>query len=151
MKILLIRLRLIGDVVFTTPIIRALKRAMPDAHLSYLVERESAAVVAVNPNLDEVIVIRGGRKVAEGTVDDVRHQARQPFRVQFAGQAPHDELRSLPHVADLEVRGGEVTGVLTGSPDELIGLLSSHAVLHLTMPEPDLEDAFLQYYESSGR
>ena len=71
MKILLIRLRLIGDVVFTTPIIRALKRAMPDAHLSYLVERESAAVVAGNPNLDEVIVIRRSRGLSR-IVDDAR-------------------------------------------------------------------------------
>ena len=35
MKILLVRLRLIGDVVFTTPLIRALRRQFPDAHLSY--------------------------------------------------------------------------------------------------------------------
>ena len=71
MKILLIRLRLIGDVVFTTPIIRALKRAMPDAQLAYLVERESAAVVAGNPNLDEVIVIPRSRGLAR-IVDDAR-------------------------------------------------------------------------------
>ena len=31
MKILLVRLRLIGDVVFTTPLVRALRRAYPDA------------------------------------------------------------------------------------------------------------------------
>jgi lipopolysaccharide heptosyltransferase II len=55
-KILLIRLRLIGDVVFTTPIPRALKRVFPDAHLTYLVEPQAAAVVARNCNLDDVIV-----------------------------------------------------------------------------------------------
>ncbi len=71
MKILLIRLRLIGDVVFTTPIIRALKRAMPDAQLAYLVERESAAVVAGNPHLDEVIVIPRSRGLSR-IADDAR-------------------------------------------------------------------------------
>jgi lipopolysaccharide heptosyltransferase II len=55
-KILLIRLRLIGDVVFTTPIFRALRRRFPVAHLSYVVEPHAAPVVAGNPNLDEVIV-----------------------------------------------------------------------------------------------
>ena len=68
MKILLIRLRLIGDVVFTTPIIRALKRALPDAQITYLVERGSAAVVQGNPHLHEVIVIprsRGLSRIAE--------------------------------------------------------------------------------------
>ncbi|MEP6915798.1 MAG: glycosyltransferase family 9 protein [Acidobacteriota bacterium] len=56
MKILLIRLRLIGDVVFTTPIPRALKRAFPTSHIAYLVEPQAAPVVAGNPHLDEVIV-----------------------------------------------------------------------------------------------
>ncbi len=55
-KILLIRLRLIGDVVLTTPVIRALRRAYPDAHLSYLVEPHASAVVVRNPHLSEVIV-----------------------------------------------------------------------------------------------
>jgi lipopolysaccharide heptosyltransferase II len=56
-NILLIRLRLIGDVVFTTPIIRAMKRAFPQAHLTYVVEPEAAPVVAGNPHLDELIVV----------------------------------------------------------------------------------------------
>lgn len=71
MNILLIRLRLIGDVVFTTPVIRALKRRFPDARLAYVVEREAAPIVAGNPHLDEVIVVsrtRGVRRV----IDDLR-------------------------------------------------------------------------------
>jgi len=55
-KILLIRLRLIGDVVFTTPLLRALKRTFPDSNLSYLVEPQAEAVVRGNPHLDAVIV-----------------------------------------------------------------------------------------------
>jgi lipopolysaccharide heptosyltransferase II len=80
-KILLIRLRLIGDVVFTTPILRALKRTFPDARLTYLVERDAAAVVAGNPHLDEVLVIpltSGWRRVR----DDVK-LARQLRAAQF--------------------------------------------------------------------
>src|SRR4029453_18976773 len=56
MKIRLIRLRLIGDVVFTTPLIRALKRTFPDAHLTYLVEPQALPVVRGNPHLGDVIV-----------------------------------------------------------------------------------------------
>ena len=71
MKILLIRLRLIGDVVFTTPLIPALKQAFPGSRITYLVERESAAVVCGNPQLDDVIIVertRGVRRV----LDDLR-------------------------------------------------------------------------------
>ena len=57
MKILLVRLRLIGDVVFTTPLVRALRRTYPDAHLTYVVEPMAAPVVRDNPHLDAVVVV----------------------------------------------------------------------------------------------
>jgi ADP-heptose:LPS heptosyltransferase len=55
MNILLIRLRMIGDVIFTTPAIRALRRRYPDARISYLVEDAAAPVVQGNPHLDDVL------------------------------------------------------------------------------------------------
>jgi lipopolysaccharide heptosyltransferase II len=70
-RVLLIRLRLIGDVVLSTPVIGALRRAYPDATLTYLVERDAAAVVAGNRDLDRLIVVertRGARRV----LDDVK-------------------------------------------------------------------------------
>jgi len=56
MRILLVRLREIGDVVFTTPAVRAVRRRFPSAHLAYLVEPAAAPIVVNNPHLDEVIV-----------------------------------------------------------------------------------------------
>lgn len=70
MRILLVRLRLIGDVVFTTPIIRALRRRYPEAHLAYVVEEEAAPIVWHHPPLDECIVTprrRGLARVQEDT------------------------------------------------------------------------------------
>ena len=55
-RILLVRLRQIGDVVFTTPAIHGLRRRFPAAHLAYVVEPPAAPVVSNNPHLDEVIV-----------------------------------------------------------------------------------------------
>ena len=63
MRILLIRLRLIGDVIFTTPALRALRRHLPDAHLSYLVESEAAPVLGGNPHVTEVCIARRSRGV----------------------------------------------------------------------------------------
>jgi ADP-heptose:LPS heptosyltransferase len=75
MNVLLIRLRLIGDVVFTTPVPRALKRVFPDCRVTYLVEPAAAPVVARNPSVDELIVVprsRGIRRV----LDDLTLAAR---------------------------------------------------------------------------
>ncbi len=67
MKILLVRLRQIGDVVFTTPTFAALRDHLPDASLTYLVEPAAAPVVVSNPDLARVIVApraRGVRGIA---------------------------------------------------------------------------------------
>jgi lipopolysaccharide heptosyltransferase II len=70
MRILLLRLREIGDVVFTTPAIRGLRERYPDAHISYVVQRSAAPVVARNPHVDDVIVTPGRPGLA-GLRDDV--------------------------------------------------------------------------------
>ncbi len=57
MKILLVRLRQIGDVVFTTPALHALREHYPGAHLTYLVEPAAAAVVRGNPDVDELRIV----------------------------------------------------------------------------------------------
>ena len=55
------RLRLVGDVVFTTPAIRALRRRFPDAAITYVVERPAAPVVRHHPDLHEVIELERPR------------------------------------------------------------------------------------------
>jgi predicted lipopolysaccharide heptosyltransferase III len=67
MRVLLVRLREIGDVVFTTPVVRALRQRYPDAHISYVVEPHAAPVVRGNPHIDDLIIaprIRGLRGLA---------------------------------------------------------------------------------------
>jgi ABC-2 type transport system ATP-binding protein len=98
---------------------------------------------------DAVVVIRAGKAVATGRVDELRLAARQPFSVWFTGAPPVSELRALGSVRVLEVRGSEVSGVVEGAPNELLAVLARHAVDHLLVPEPDLEHAFLRYYEDA--
>ena len=64
MNILLVRLRLIGDVVFTTPAIGAVRRRFPGARISYLVEAPSEPVVRHHPGIDEIIVLDRPRGLA---------------------------------------------------------------------------------------
>lgn len=55
-SILIVRLRLVGDVVFTTPVIAALRRQYPNARLVYVVENAAAPIVAGNPHLNDVVI-----------------------------------------------------------------------------------------------
>ena len=63
------RLRLLGDVVFTTPLIRALRRRFPDAFLSYAVEPVAAGVLQGNPHLNEIVVVPAARGLSRLTAD----------------------------------------------------------------------------------
>jgi lipopolysaccharide heptosyltransferase II len=89
LKILLVRLRLIGDVIFTTPAIRALRRHYPDAHITYIVEEEAADVVRHNPHLDEVIVAcsphRSGRLRADFALVRRLRRERYDLAIDFHG------------------------------------------------------------------
>jgi lipopolysaccharide heptosyltransferase II len=69
LTILLVRLRLIGDVVFTTPAIGAIRRHYPGAALTYLVEAAAAPVIRHHPGIDELIVVERPRGFARLSYD----------------------------------------------------------------------------------
>lgn len=56
-KVLLLRLRRIGDVILTTPAIAALKKSFPRASLTYVVEKPYVRLVEDHPALARVIAI----------------------------------------------------------------------------------------------
>src|SRR5438045_2199997 len=56
-RILVVALRRLGDVLLTTPLIRSLKRAWPDAAIDVLVFEGTAGILAGNPDIDNVIAM----------------------------------------------------------------------------------------------
>ncbi len=55
-RILLIRLRAVGDVVLVTPLLRALRRRFPGARIDALADPGPAAVLDGNPHLDHLLL-----------------------------------------------------------------------------------------------
>lgn len=53
-KFLIIRFSSIGDIVLTTPVIRCLKKQVPDAELHFLTKESFATIVESNPYVDKV-------------------------------------------------------------------------------------------------
>jgi len=71
--ILLVRLGARGDVVFASPLVRAIRRAHPGARIVWVVEPAAADLIRHHPELDRVIIwpraewerlLRGGRLVS---------------------------------------------------------------------------------------
>lgn len=54
-RILIIRAGAIGDTLMATPLVRALRRTYPNAHLVFLCSRTAWEVLRYNPHLDQVI------------------------------------------------------------------------------------------------
>src|SRR3954452_6294580 len=54
-RILVVSLRRIGDALLTTPLIRSLRRAWPDAAIDVLTFAGPAGIIAGNPDVDRVI------------------------------------------------------------------------------------------------
>ena len=65
MRLALVKLSALGDVIHTLPVARAIRRAYPEAELSWLVEAREAAVLRDHPDLDHVIPVdtRGWRRL----------------------------------------------------------------------------------------
>jgi heptosyltransferase-3 len=55
--ILVVALRRLGDVLLTTPLIRSIRRAWPDATIDVLVFANTAGILQGNPDIDQVITL----------------------------------------------------------------------------------------------
>ena len=56
-RILIISLRRIGDLLLTTPVIRSVRRAWPEARIDVLVFDGSAGIIAGNPDIDRILTM----------------------------------------------------------------------------------------------
>jgi len=54
----------IGDVLFSTPLIRAVRRAFPQAYLAYLCNRRTEEILRRNPHLNDVFIYERDELVA---------------------------------------------------------------------------------------
>lgn len=57
MKFLVIRFSSIGDIVLTSPVVRCLKKQVPDAEVHFLTKESFHSIVASNPYIDKVHVL----------------------------------------------------------------------------------------------
>ena len=119
-KILLVRLRSIGDTVLATPSAFALKRFLPHVEVDILVEDWVAPLLSNHPHIDNVIVLEGRGFMARARV------AR--------------ELRSANYDVVYNLHGGTTATFLTratGAPHRVGFKTYQYAQIHThTAPSP---------------
>lgn len=78
-SILIVRLSAIGDVMMSTAAVRTLRRHMPDARITWVVESKAESILAGNPDVDEVVVWR--REGLKGVLRLARELMRRKFDI----------------------------------------------------------------------
>jgi ADP-heptose:LPS heptosyltransferase len=73
-RVLLIRPDHLGDLLFTTPALAELRRALPDAHITYLIGPWFREIAARNPHVDEIqtCAFPGFRRESQGALEPYR-------------------------------------------------------------------------------
>jgi heptosyltransferase-3 len=61
-RLAVFKMRNIGDVLMVTPVLRALRETLPEAHISVVVNSGTEAMLANNPHVDEVLVYQRDSK-----------------------------------------------------------------------------------------
>jgi ABC-2 type transport system ATP-binding protein len=93
---------------------------------------------------DRVAILRAGRLVDVGTLDELRHLSTLSIEITFAGEVP--DLSGVAGVSHVEVSGNTVSLQMLGPLDALFGALAGHHVNNLVSREPSLEELFLAHY-----
>ncbi|MGH7546770.1 MAG: glycosyltransferase family 9 protein [Gemmatimonadales bacterium] len=90
--VLVVRFSSIGDILLTTPLVRALARRHPEAKLVYVTKRAMAPLVADNPHVAEVVALEPD--------EPIRHLAR---RLSAFGPTHGLDLHGNPRSAALRL------------------------------------------------
>ncbi|MGI8670629.1 MAG: lipopolysaccharide heptosyltransferase I [Aridibacter sp.] len=87
MRILIVKLSSIGDVLHTLPTLAAIKKALPGAEISWVVEKGSAEILRNNPLLNELIEVDTKslrrKKLPGNTIKTVQKQFKNLRQTKF--------------------------------------------------------------------
>jgi ABC-2 type transport system ATP-binding protein len=89
-------------------------------------------------------ILRQGRLVESGSLDDMRHLSALTVEVTFSGPPP--DLSRVPGVKMVQVHGNTVRLQVQGPIEPLLKVLANSRVSELLSREPSLEELFLAHY-----
>ncbi len=97
---------------------------------------------------DQVVIIREGKIIETGSLEDMRHLTRNKITLQT--KTPVPGLKDFPGVHSFAEENSRVTfQVDTEKLDEVIRHVSQFGILKLESVPPTLEDLFMRHYKTS--
>lgn len=94
---------------------------------------------------DQVAVLKEGKMVEKGTLDELRHLAAVTVEATFSGAPP--DVRHLKSVSQVEVHGNFLRCNVNGPIDELLAACAKAKPISFLSRKPSLEELFLALYK----
>lgn len=94
---------------------------------------------------DRVAVLRAGKLVEIGSLDELRHLSALTVEATFANAPP--DISHVKNVSNIEVKGSHLRCSVNGSIAELLSIIAKSKPLSLVSRKPSLEELFLALYE----
>jgi ABC-2 type transport system ATP-binding protein len=109
----------------------------------------------VEKTCDRVAIIREGRLVRVGGLEELTGIKTQQLELTFAGTAPLVEIEGLEGVSHLEQYMEGTHEALrcvaqAEALDNLLKIATNHHLINIATREPSLEEIFLQYYSNGN-
>jgi ABC-2 type transport system ATP-binding protein len=98
----------------------------------------------VDAACDRVGILRAGRLVEVGPIDDLRIDRSRHVEIEFDGSLP--DLSGIEGLTDIAVEGNVIRCQISGSPTGLLRAVAPYEVRTFMTREADIEEIFLAYY-----
>jgi ABC-2 type transport system ATP-binding protein len=95
---------------------------------------------------DRVGIVREGRLVTVGDLDQLAGMRAHRVEIEFAETPPIERIRAVPGFEQLSVQDHRVSGVFRGEFEPLLVTLAGSRVTKFESREPSLEEIFLGFY-----
>jgi ABC-2 type transport system ATP-binding protein len=98
---------------------------------------------------DRIAILRAGRLVEIGSLDEMRHLSAVSIEATFTGRPP--ELGDVAGVTAVAINGNHLRCHVLGSIEPLLTRLAAAGTTQLISREPSLEELFLAHYDTDAR
>jgi len=99
---------------------------------------------------DRVAVLRDGKLVETGTLEELRHLSAVTVEATFSGNVP--DVKQVKGVSEVKINGKHLMCQVHGPIDELLRVVAAAKPLTFLSREPSLEELFLSLYgDTTGK
>jgi len=128
--------------VFRDEVIAAKKNGQTVLLSSHMMEE-------VEELCDRVAVLREGKLIEVGTLDELRHLSALTVEATFSNEPP--SVKGIKGVSNIKIRDHFLRCNVTGPVNDLLEVLAKAKPISLLSRKPSLEELFLSLYDNASR